>query len=70
MMWPWRQHKRAVAQVHEEVADAVAERLAAQQRQEAARRQKERSQEVSARLRQQISLNGFTELLQEAWGRR
>jgi hypothetical protein len=35
-----------------------------------AEKQAAQSRQVTARLRQQIELNGWTELLQAAWGKR
>lgn len=60
-MWPWRNHRLAEAREQEaeaEVRQRDAEKLA------------ERSRAVTARLRGELDKNGFTELLQFAWGGR
>lgn len=70
MMWPWERHRRELAE-----AKAAAQRAAelaaeAERRQRATERQAVASAGQSARLRHQVEINGWTELLQKAWGRR
>lgn len=70
MMWPWQRQRLAVERVNREVAQAAKEKLEAQRRREAARKEAIRSVAVTARLRREIEKNGFTELLQQAMGGR
>ena len=69
-MWPWMRYRRAVESAAVEAQTAVLERRAAEQRRDDAQRQAARSKAISADLRREIDRNGWTELLQKAWGAR
>lgn len=69
-MWGLKRRRAVIEGVHREVEQARAERLEAQRRREELRALAEKSNAVTARLRREIAINGFTELLQSAMGRR
>lgn len=69
-MWPWQRQRIAVEGVRHEVEEAVAGKLAAHKRREFAHRQAVQAEAMSSKLRREIAKNGFTELLQQAMGRR
>lgn len=71
MMWrPWTRYRRAAEAARADAAKAEAEKRIAAQRKQAAQRQDIISGSVSAALRREIDKNGWTELLQHAWGGR
>lgn len=69
MMWPWARDRRAAEESAKEAAEAQQAKQAAEFRRKTAERQVQRAQAVSAALRFEIDRNGWTELLQKAWGR-
>lgn len=70
MMWPWERHRRERAQAKAAAEQAAELAVEAEQRRQATERQAVASAARSARLRHQVEINGWTELLQTAWGRR
>lgn len=70
MTWPWERHKRDQLDARHRADAAEKRALAAARRRALAEKQAAQSRQVTARLRQQIELNGWTELLQAAWGKR
>ena len=69
-MWPWQKHRAEVEQARNDREDAAARAEAAEVQRRAAERLAAQSHTVTARLRREIDKNGFTELLQHAWGGR
>lgn len=69
-MWPWHRHRREVAATLQDVAVASAEKKAAQERRMTANLQAAKARAVTDRLQREIEKNGWTELLQHAWGGR
>lgn len=67
---PWRRYQLAREAVDQDAAIAKAEKIAAEFRQLDATDQANHARAVTARLRFEIEKNGFTELLQHAWGGR
>lgn len=67
-MWPWKRND--VEKAHREELEAELQRRLSEQRKEEAERLARESSNITARLRRQIELNGWTELLQNAWGAR
>lgn len=68
-MWPWKRYRRVAEEAAKEAAAAQVDRQDAVARRETAERQARRAQAVTAALRYEIDRNGWTELLQKAWGR-
>jgi hypothetical protein len=69
-MWPWQRHRQEVEAASEEAASAERMNEVAEMRLGAVRRQAERSHESTKQLQVQLNKNGWTDLLQTAWGRR
>lgn len=69
-VFPWRRYEQAREAVNQDAAIAKAEKIAAEFRQLDATDQAAHSRTVTARLRYEIDKNGWTELLQHAWGGR
>lgn len=69
-MWPWVRYRHAAESAAADAAAATREREAAVARRQAAEHQAARSRAISADLRREIDKNGWTELLQKAWGGR
>ena len=76
-MWPWQRHRRAAEAVHRDVReaqqhkqDAEQHKQAAEWHQQAAELQAAHARTVTSQLRREIDKNGWTELLQHAWGGR
>lgn len=69
-MWPWSQHRRDVEAANREAAEASRRKRDSEAGLRSAERLAEQSRSVSAAWRRQVDLNGFTELLQQAMGRR
>lgn len=76
-MWPWVRARRDITDALARAAEA--ERRAAEAAQKAddadaghlaAQRLVEQARQSTASLRTQLEKNGFTEMLQSAWGRR
>ncbi len=66
-MWPWRRSTADVVEgVRAEVERARAEKLAAERRRAHAHELAVEAEEITDKLRAEIDLNGFTELLQKA----
>ncbi len=65
-----RNRKADVADSRRRVQDAKARADAAEVQARATRRLAEQSRTVTARLRNEVEKNGWTELLQHAWGAR
>ena len=67
-MWPWRKSSLPdeIERVHSDVEKARAERFAAEARRAHARQLAGEADEITKKLRTEIDLNGFTELLQKA----
>ena len=70
MTWPWERHKRDKLDARRRAEAAEKRALAASRRMALAEKQAAQSRQVTAKLRKQIELNGWTELLQSAWGGR
>lgn len=70
MIWPWQKHRRDEVDARRRADDAEKRALAATRRRELAERQALVAQQVTKNLREQIEKNGWTELLQAAWGGR
>lgn len=68
MSWPWKRYQRAAEAARRGAAVAETERHRAERRQQAAERQAAQARSKSAALRREIEKNGWTELLQHAWG--
>lgn len=69
MMWPWKRQRLEREQVAQEQARAAQEKDAALQFQAQSEQLAEWSRANSARLRRELSKNGFTELLYGSrWG--
>ena len=68
VMWPWRKNTLPdeIARVYSDVEQARAERFSAEARRAHAHRLAGEADEITKRLRTEIDLNGFTELLQKA----
>jgi hypothetical protein len=70
MMWPWQRHRAELERARNDRAIAAAQADAAEAQRRAAKQLAAQSRNVSARLRFEIDKNGWTELLQHAWGGR
>jgi hypothetical protein len=70
MIWPWQRHRQEVEAASIEVASAERKNEVAEMRLQAVNRQAAQSRETTKVLQHQLDLNGWTEMLQEAWGRR
>lgn len=70
MTWPWLRQRRERAAVRRDRDVASEEKRAAEVRRNKAEWQAAKAEHVSARLRREIDKNGWTELLQHAWGGR
>ncbi|MCV7208429.1 DUF7620 family protein [Mycolicibacterium canariasense] len=75
-MWPWKKARRDIEDARQRASsaewravEAELDNAAAGAQLQAAQQQAEESTELTKSLRKQIDLNGFTELLSEAWGR-
>lgn len=69
-MWPWSKQHRAIEKAQEHLEQATAEALEAEKRRRDVERLAAQSRQVSARLRREIAINGWTEKFQTAMGRR
>lgn len=70
-MWqPWKQRQREAEEARRRLETAARQETLAVIRRQAVERLAARSRTSSAALRRQIEINGWTELLQEAWARR
>lgn len=67
---PWLRWRRATEAAQQDAESARAELQAAHGRREQANSQAFTSYAVTQRLRREIERNGWTELLQHAWGGR
>lgn len=77
MRWPWSRSRIELTEANQRAAEAVRRAEVAEQQDVAAdfrlqlsEQLAERSLRVTARLRSEIEKNGWTELLQHAWGGR
>lgn len=70
MIWPWKRHRQEVEAASIEAAGAERKNEVAGVRMQAVHRQAEQSRETTKVLQGQLDVNGWTELLQAAWGRR
>lgn len=69
-MWPWKQQRAEAAEARRQAEDAGQQANAAEARRLASERLAAHSHNVTAALRREIDKNGWTELLQHAWGGR
>ena len=69
MMWPWKRQRIEREQVAQEQERAAQEKHAALEFQAQSDQLAEWSRANSARLRRELSKNGFTELLRQSMGR-
>ncbi len=69
-MWPWQRHRAQVMRARNDRDDAARRANAAEVQRNAAERLAAQSQRVTARLRSEVDKNGWTEMLQHAWGGR
>ncbi|ART69134.1 hypothetical protein BTO20_11575 [Mycobacterium dioxanotrophicus] len=69
-MWPWQRHRAERRKARSDREIAAAQANAAEVQREAAKKLAAQSRTVTARLRFEIDKNGWTELLQNAWGAR
>ena len=69
-MWPWTRYRKAADAAAAEAAAALNAKHAAETRRQTAERQAARARAITATLRREIDKNGWTELLQHAWGGR
>lgn len=69
-MWPWDRQQRELKKAREGLDKAATEAVQAEERHHRAERLARQSSAISTRLRQEMDLNGFTELFLEAMGRR
>ncbi len=69
-MWPWNRQRAEAEKARREVAEARKRAKAADERRQAVERLIGRSMLTSARLRREIDRNGFSDLMQQAWGSR
>ena len=70
MSWPWQRHRRDQLDAQHRVDAAERRALAASRRKALAKKQAAQSRQVTTNLRKQIEKNGWTELLENAWGGR
>jgi hypothetical protein len=70
MKWPWQRHREEAQQAQHDREAAEAQARAAEFRRQAAERFAAQSRTVTAQLRREIDKNGWTEMLQNAWGAR
>lgn len=70
MMWPWQRYRKEALEAIEVANDARVKDAAAAERKAHAEWLVAASRHSTARLRAEMAKNGWTELLQEAWGRR
>lgn len=68
--WPWRKHRQEVAELHEKLKEEAQQAEDARVRTIEAVVDQADSRSTSSVLLRQIQLNGWTELLQAAWGGR
>jgi len=69
-MWPWSRHHRAVEKAREGLEKAATEAVQAEERAKEVEQLARQSRAVSARLRNEVALDGWTEKFQAAMGRR
>ncbi|OBC11451.1 hypothetical protein A5784_35235 [Mycobacterium sp. 852013-50091_SCH5140682] len=69
-MWPWQRHRENARQARDDRATAAAQANAAEVQRRAAERLAAHSRVVTARLEFEKDKNGWTEMLQNAWGAR
>lgn len=70
MQLPWNKYKTQIAAAKTRIAERDREAKEAEQRHSAARMQAAASQYTTAALRRELAINGWTELLQKAWGKK
>lgn len=70
MMWPWERHRLERAEAKAAVEQAARLARETERRCREAEREAVVAAESSAKVRHQIEINGWTELLQTAWGGR
>lgn len=68
MKWPWIKNRADVAEANRRARVAARQAELSASRRRAAELQAARAQTVSAALRREVDRNGWTELLQDAWG--
>lgn len=66
----WRRHRDEAEKARRELADAEKKARAAEERRKQVDRLVRRAATSSAQLHVEITQNRFSELMQEAWGRR
>lgn len=69
-MWPWSRQRAEAEKARRQAEDAQSKAQAAEERRQAVDRLIGQSLLASARLRSEIARNGFSELMQQAWGSR
>lgn len=69
-MWPWSKQHRAIERAHLGLEKAATEAVQAEQRTKAVEQLAQQSRAISARLRSEVAVNGWTEKFQQAMGRR
>jgi hypothetical protein len=69
-MWPWNRQRAEAEKARQEFIEAQRKAKAAEERRKAVDRLIGRSMATSARLRREVERNGFSDLLQQAWGAR
>lgn len=70
MRLPWQRHREEAEAAAVEAAGAERKNEVAERRRLAVHRQAEQAEHSTKVLQAQLDLNGWTELLQAAWGRR
>lgn len=70
MSWPWRRYRRDQIDAHRRVDAAEKRAQAAARRRALAEKQAQQSRQITAKVRKQIELNHWTELLENAWSGR
>ena len=68
MKWPWTRNRDDVVEANRRANLAAKQAELAVARREAAEALAARTQAVSSALRREVDRNGWTELLQAAWG--
>lgn len=69
-MWPWNKQSRAIEEAHQGLELALVEATESEARARQVEQLAAQSRQVSARLRREIALNGWTEKFQIAMRRR
>ncbi len=70
MQLPWNRYKTEIAKAKARVAEREQELREAEDRRRVAELQSRMSQSHTAALRRELAINGWTELLQKAWGKK